>query len=195
MSRPPRAALALVFLLASTACQTAAPNSPQIPGPRLVEAEQTLRVRLAGPVRELDPALAIAPSEVAVLRQYTEPLLRPAANNSDVAPAAAGSYDVSADGLTYTFHLRDNGRYSDGGPVRAKDFLFAWRRLIDPATASPSADLFAQVVRGGGLAESLDPKLDATRPGPRNRLLVLQFPALACPCHLGLNPLSRRSQS
>ena len=162
MSRPSKAALALVPLLAAAACQTAAQNPLKTPSISLA-ADQTLRVRLTAAVHDLDPALATSPSDLAVLRQYTEPLLRPAADNSDVVPAAAMSYDVSADGLTYTFHLRDNGHYSDGRPVRAQDFLFAWRRLIDPSTASPSADLFAQVVRGGGQAESLDPKVDAAR--------------------------------
>ena len=52
-------------------------------------------------------------------------------------PGVATSYDVSDDKLTYTFHLRDNAKWSDGKPVTAGDFVYAWRRLADPETASP----------------------------------------------------------
>ncbi len=46
-------------------------------------------------------------------------------------PGAAGKIDVSDDKLTYTFHLRDNGKWSNGDPVRAADFVFAWRRMLE----------------------------------------------------------------
>jgi len=50
-------------------------------------------------------------------------------------PGMAESTEVSEDGKTYTFKLRD-AKWSDGTPVKANDFVFAWRRLADPATAS-----------------------------------------------------------
>jgi len=50
-------------------------------------------------------------------------------------PGAAESWDISADGLTWTFHLREH-TWSDGVPVTAADFVFGFRRLVDPATAS-----------------------------------------------------------
>ena len=50
-------------------------------------------------------------------------------------PGAAQSWDVSADGTIWTFHLRKE-TWSDGAPVTVNDFVFAWRRLLDPATAS-----------------------------------------------------------
>lgn len=55
--------------------------------------------------------------------------------------AAAESYDVSDDGTVYTFHLRDN-KWSDGEPVRAQDFEFAWKRALDPEVASPYSWIF-----------------------------------------------------
>ncbi|MCW5769424.1 MAG: peptide ABC transporter substrate-binding protein [Phycisphaeraceae bacterium] len=51
-----------------------------------------------------------------------------------IIPAAAESWSVSEDGLVYTFHLRDNLKWSNGKPLRASDFLFAWRRLLLPDT-------------------------------------------------------------
>jgi oligopeptide transport system substrate-binding protein len=48
----------------------------------------------------------------------------------------AESYEVSEDGLVYTFHLRDDIFWSDGEPVKAGDFVYSWQRLVDPATAS-----------------------------------------------------------
>ncbi len=51
-------------------------------------------------------------------------------------PGIAKNHDVSDDGLTWTFHLRDDAKWSNGDPVTAKDFVFAWQRAIDPETGS-----------------------------------------------------------
>ncbi len=48
----------------------------------------------------------------------------------------AESYDVSEDGLTYTFHLRDDIFWSDGEPVKAADFEYSWKRIVNPETAA-----------------------------------------------------------
>ena len=53
-----------------------------------------------------------------------------------IVPGQAKSYTVSADGKTYTFTLRDDIYWSDGVPVKAKDFEYAWKRLVNPATAA-----------------------------------------------------------
>lgn len=52
-------------------------------------------------------------------------------------PAAADSWEVSQDGLTWTFHLRKDAKWSDGSPVTADDWVFSFRRLLDPKTANP----------------------------------------------------------
>ncbi len=56
--------------------------------------------------------------------------------NDQVIPDLAESWDVSDDGLTYTFHLRDGLTWSDGTPLTASDFVFGWQRLVDPEIAS-----------------------------------------------------------
>ena len=56
-----------------------------------------------------------------------------------VSPGAAESWDISDDGLTYTFHLREGMLWQNGDPVTAKDFEFAWRELLNPEVASEYA--------------------------------------------------------
>jgi oligopeptide transport system substrate-binding protein len=63
-------------------------------------------------------------------------------------PAAAERWELSEDGLRYTFHLRENGRWSNGEPVKASDFVFAWRRALLPETASDYTGM-VQLIRGG----------------------------------------------
>lgn len=53
----------------------------------------------------------------------------------DVQPAVAESWDVSEDGTVYTFHLRDDAKWSDGTPVTAQDFVWTYERLLSPSTA------------------------------------------------------------
>jgi oligopeptide transport system substrate-binding protein len=65
-----------------------------------------------------------------------------------VVPAGAERWDVSEDGRTYRFHLRADARWSNGEPVRASDYVYAWRRALLPETASDYAGQF-QLIRGG----------------------------------------------
>lgn len=58
-----------------------------------------------------------------------------------VVPGAAESHEISADGTVYTLKLRANGKWSDGTPVKASDFVFSYRRIMDPATAAKYATL------------------------------------------------------
>ncbi len=129
-------------------------------GPKLAK-DQTLRVMLQDQPSSLDPGQTQYPYETAVLRAIAEPLLKPVPDLTGVVPAAAQGYDVSSDGRVYTFHLRPKARYWDGGPVRAQDFVFAWRRLIDPRLAAPDETLFADAVQNGDAVALLDPQRDA----------------------------------
>lgn len=60
----------------------------------------------------------------------------------DTTPAVAHSWELSPDGLTYTFRLREEARWSNGAPVTAHDFVYSWRRAILPDTAADYAGLF-----------------------------------------------------
>lgn len=117
--------------------------------------DQTLRLSVGRAPRTLDPAVS---GQTLFSHLVAEPLLTLNSTSTDVVGAAAQSYDVSHDGLTYTFHLRSDGGYSDGKPVTAPDFVFAWRRLVDPRVAAPNGSLFAADVKGGKAVAVLDPK-------------------------------------
>ena len=58
-----------------------------------------------------------------------------------VMPGAAESWEISDDGLTYTFKLRDNAKWSNGDPVTASDFVFAFRRIMTPSTGAKYANI------------------------------------------------------
>jgi oligopeptide transport system substrate-binding protein len=63
----------------------------------------------------------------------------------EIIPDLARDWEVSEGGRKYVFHLRDDARWSDGTPVTAGDFEYAWRRVLDPATGSPNASLLYDV--------------------------------------------------
>jgi oligopeptide transport system substrate-binding protein len=74
----------------------------------------------------------------------------------EVIPGVAESWDVSDDERTYTFHLREDARWSNGDPVTADDFVFAFRRIMDPATAAGYASVLypilnAEAINTGGM--------------------------------------------
>lgn len=88
----------------------------------------------------LDPQKARSVEAHVVLRDLYE-CLTSLAKDAGTAPGVAKTWEASPDGLTYTFHLRDNARWSNGDRVTSDDFVFALRRLVDPATASQYAQL------------------------------------------------------
>src|SRR5690606_13458596 len=76
-----------------------------------------------------------------VLKDLYEGLVAQDAKGEAI-PGAASSWEVSKDGLTYTFHMRENAKWSNGDPVTAGDFEFSFRRLMDPKTAAGYASVF-----------------------------------------------------
>src|SRR5579884_2384233 len=96
---------------------------------------------LQGEPDNIDPNRSSYDTEATVIRQVFEPLLR-FDQNLQPQPAAASSYDVSPDGKTYTFHLRPDGRWSDGQPVTAQQFEFSWKRILDPSLGAEYASFF-----------------------------------------------------
>ncbi len=68
--------------------------------------------------------------------------------DSKAAPGVAEKWDVSADGLKYTFHLRKDSKWSDGEACYANDFKYAWIRALNPKTAAEYAYQF-YYIKGG----------------------------------------------
>ncbi|HVC99633.1 MAG TPA: peptide ABC transporter substrate-binding protein [Candidatus Dormibacteraeota bacterium] len=148
---------AVAALFGFTACQLSKPSQIL---PATVKPSQVLRVAVPALPASTDPALT-PPYDSGVARTAFEALLKPNPTLTDVQPAAAASYEVSPDGLTYTFHLQPRGTWSDGVPVRAQDFLAGWRRVLDPRVNSPVAELLAGTVKNAAGYDSLDPTSDA----------------------------------
>jgi oligopeptide transport system substrate-binding protein len=104
--------------------------------------KQILRVNTGVEPNSFDPSQETYTYEAAVGRNTFESLLKPKADLSDVQPAGAKSYEVSSDGLTYTFHLQPNAKWSDGKPVTASDWVYGYQHLLNPALAAGYVDPF-----------------------------------------------------
>jgi oligopeptide transport system substrate-binding protein len=100
-------------------------------------AEQKFRMLIASEPPSLDPGLAQDNNSSTVLRPIYDALTR-MDEKGEVKPAAAEKWDVSEDGLKYTFHLRKDAKWSNGDPVKASDFEFAWKRVLDPGMTPPA---------------------------------------------------------
>ena len=151
-------AWALIVLSLVSACDSGALTQ----GPKLAK-DQTLRVLLEDQPGSLDPGQTQYPYETAVLRAISEPLLKPSPDLGGTVVAAAQSYETMNSGTVYVFHLRTNGKYSDGTQVRAQDFVYAWQRLIDPRLASPEATFFAGAILNGEKVSVMDPQHDGAQ--------------------------------
>ncbi len=104
-------------------------------------AECVFRYALPEAPGTLDPAFSRSSLENLVAPQLFEGLMAYPRTDGVPVPGVAERFDVSPDGRTYTFHLRPNARWTDGQPVVADDFVYSWRRVLEPATAAPYADI------------------------------------------------------
>ena len=91
-------------------------------------ADQTLSFPIAQDVADLDPALISNPAEVDLFRNVFSGLYKFDHSLHEVPDLAVGQPLVSVDGLTYTFHLRHDARFSNGDPITADDFIYSWNR-------------------------------------------------------------------
>lgn len=97
--------------------------------------DQNLVVALEFGIMNLDPGYLRLLNEQYVACNLWEGLVRKNINGS-IEPGIAEKYEVSEDGLKYTFHLRKNARWSDGAKVTAPQFEYAWKRALDPKVDS-----------------------------------------------------------
>jgi tetratricopeptide (TPR) repeat protein len=92
----------------------------------------------------LDPAKVRGNHEVMILDHLFSGLVHQSAE-MDIMPHVAHSWEVSDGGRTYIFHLRDDANWTDGMPLTAADFEFAWKRVLNPATESLDAGLLYDI--------------------------------------------------
>src|SRR5258706_7007055 len=149
-----RALLATSLLAALGSCApagTGAAGPTIIVGTGLAASQQLTRAVDAGGVRSLDPSLSTDVPGERVLDDLFEGLTR-LDERGEPAPGVAERWEQSADGRVWTFHLRE-AHWSNGAPVQAADFVYAWRRTVDPATASDYAQALAAVVNTIAISE------------------------------------------
>lgn len=123
-----------------------------------------LNIMLETPVESLDPQQATDGTSFEVIADYTDGLMQMDSDGQAV-PAIAESYDLSEDGLTYTFHLREDANWSNGTPVTAADFVFAWQRAVDPAVASEYAYMMSDIGQIKNAAEIIAGEKDKSELG------------------------------
>lgn len=98
-----------------------------------------LKVQVGPDPETIDPALNSAVDGGNMLLHAFECLLI-VDQDGKLAPGQAESWETSEDGLTWTFHLREGLKWSDGTPLTANDFVYSWKRVCDPMVAAPYAE-------------------------------------------------------
>ena len=98
-------------------------------------------------VETIDPALNQSADGANYITMISDNLLR-IDKDGKIAPSMAEKYEVSDDGLTWRFHLRDGLKWSDGSDFTANDFVYSWQRMVDPEVAAPYAETMLGMVEG-----------------------------------------------
>ena len=106
-----------------------------LPAAASLRAEIVLKRGNGAEPESLDPAISTGVPESFIQIDIFEGLVHPGPDGT-LRPGVAESWQVSDDGLTYTFKLRPDAVWSDGSPLTATDFIYSWTRMVDPATAS-----------------------------------------------------------
>ncbi len=123
------------------------------------EAEgKQLSVQVGPDPETIDPALNSAVDGGNMILHAFECLLT-IDQDGQIAPGQAETWETSEDGLTWTFHLRDGLKWSDGSDLTANDFVYSWRRVCDPEVAAPYAETVLGMVEG--YADAIDGDLEA----------------------------------
>ncbi len=147
---------------------------------------------------QLNPIYSYTSSEAQIYSGIYEGLVAYHPLTMEPVPAVARSWEVSEDGLTYTFTIRPNARYSDGTAVTAEDFRETWFRLIDPQSDAAYNFLFDVIegvreYRAGATEDRNDVGIRA--PDSRTLVVTLRNPAthfLRILCHHAFVPLHPR---
>lgn len=126
----------LVFGLALSSFVALGAETPREGGTVVIPAPY------GGSITSLDPALSNRNQSTLVFRNIFENLVEIQPNTLEVIPGVAKDWDVSEDGLTYTFYLREGVKFHNGSEVTASDVKYTYERLMDPEVASVGVDLF-----------------------------------------------------
>lgn len=141
-------------------------------------APQVLRIANGAEPGSLDPQRTNGTWETRITRDLFEPLIAYAADGTLIA-GLAERWEVSDDGLRWTFHLREGLEWSDATPLTAKDAVFALRRLMTPETAAHNATLYYPIVNGRAVntGELPPEKLGVSAPDAQTLVILLSHPS------------------
>lgn len=171
--------ICLLALIAGQGCNSK--TGP--PGEKTsVSHDHILRRGIGGEPASLDPGEAVDTFSFEVIRDLYEGLATETPDGK-VVPGVASSWTVNAPGTQYTFHLRSDAMWSNGKRVRAQDFVEAWRRVVDPKSASPVADILRPIAGAAAIIQGRAPPSSLGVTAARDDLLVvtLDRPALYFP--------------
>jgi oligopeptide transport system substrate-binding protein len=138
LTRPLLLLIALIALIAAVSCGGGDKGGEVT---NELSDTQELRVRIAGDPSTMDPQLALFAEDISVVKQLFRGLFT-YDQDLNVIPAVAADVPtqenggISDDGLVYTINLRQDATWSDGAPVTANDFVYAFQRLFDPAAGA-----------------------------------------------------------
>jgi oligopeptide transport system substrate-binding protein len=141
-----------------------------------------LRRGLSGDLSSLDPAAAADTFSIQVLQDLYEGLTAESPTGAAI-PGVASSWTIDPAGTRYTFHLRPDAHWSNGKPVRAQDFVVAWRRVLDPKQGSPAADELRLISGAGAIiaGQAAPETLGVTAPSDDVLIVNLSQPAAYLP--------------
>ena len=109
--------------------------------------EGILHLSIGSEPSDLDPQTVTGTGDAQIIQALFEPLVSYETGTLAPVPALAERWEISADGLTYTFHLRHDAKWSNGDPVTAQDCVDSWRRILTPSLAADYA-YFLYLLRG-----------------------------------------------
>ena len=172
-------AAAMVSTTVLSGCGGSKDNGADAGNAGAVTAEGNNLVVQLGPDPEtMDPALNSAIDASNMIIHLFEPLLNIDKDNN-VIGGMAETWEISEDGLTYTFHLRDGLKWSDGSEFTSEDFVYTFKRMADPMTAAPYGHDLLCMIKGYDEAENGNvDALAVSAPDAQTFVVELSYPCV-----------------
>ena len=156
---------------------SSADDGDQAAGTPQAAGGKVLSVQVGSDPETIDPALNSAVDGGNMILHAFEGLLT-LDEGGNLAEGQAESWETDEEGLTWTFHLRDGLKWSDGTDLTANDFVYSWKRVCDPEVAAPYAETVLGMVEG--YADAVEGNLDALKvEAPDDKTFVVK---LTSPC-------------
>ena len=140
------------------------------------KSNDSIRVSIGAEPQSIDPSFLSAIDSMIYAVHVFEGLTTKDKDNNIVG-GAAESWDISEDGLSITFHLRDNAKWSDGKNVEAKEFVYSFRRLADPKTASSYSFLITPIKNAAKIMKGELPTEELGVEAIDEKTLIVNFEA------------------